>query len=212
MKPILTGFRNSPDRGRGHARDFRVRWALEEVGQPYDLKLVTFAEMKEAAYKAEQPFGQIPAYIEGDLTLFETGAILFHIAETHAGLFPVEAHARARVITWMFSALNTVEPPIVEREAFLLLEKEKPYFNDRLPLLEERVRKRLSDLSSRLAAREWLEDQFSAADILMITVLRRPAGAQLASQFPNLAAYVLRGESRPAFKRAFESQQLREPV
>src|SRR6202034_3627549 len=114
MIPTITAFARSPDRGKGLARDMRVRWALEEAGQPYDVRLVSFAAMKEPAHRARHPFGQIPTYEEGDLALFESGAIVLHIAQHHAGLLPDDARARARAIGWMFAALNTVEPPIVD--------------------------------------------------------------------------------------------------
>src|SRR5687768_1204073 len=169
--PTITAFKDSPDRARGLARDMRVRWAFEEVEQPYNVRLVTFDEMKQSSYRALQPFGQIPAYQEGDLVLFESGAIVLHIAEEHAGLLPSQAKARARAITWMFSALNTVEPPIVERSSFVLLEGEKPWYKDRLSLLDERVNARLQELSACLGEAEWLDGKFSAGDLLMVTVL-----------------------------------------
>src|ERR1700694_2464642 len=128
MRPIITAFKSSPDRGRGLARDMRVRWALEEVGQPYDVRLLSFDEMKEPAHRAVHPFGQIPTYEEGDLALFESGAIVFHIAEHHTGLLPDNANARARAITWMFAALSTIEPPIVNREIAALLERDKTWY------------------------------------------------------------------------------------
>jgi glutathione S-transferase len=206
MTPTITAFENSPDRGQGHARDMRVRWALEEVGQPYDVRLVSFGEMKQPAHLALHPFGQIPTDEEGGLALFETGSIVFHIAERHAGLLPGDADARARAITWMFAALNTVEPPIVEREAFILLERDKPWFEARLPVLDERVRTRLGQLSRRLGEAEWLDGDFSAADLLMVTVLRRPASAALLEEYPSLCDYVARGEARPAYTRAFDDQ------
>lgn len=206
MIPTITAFETSPDRGRGLARDMAVRWALEEVGQPYDVRLVSFKAMKEPAHLALHPFGQIPTYEEGDLALFESGAIVLRIAETHAGLLPADAHARARAIAWMFAALTTVQAPIVEREAFLLMEKDKPWHDERLPLLDERVRVRLGQLADRLGDSEWLDGGFSAGDLLMVNVLRRPAGATFLDQYPNLADYVARGEARPAFKRAFEAQ------
>jgi glutathione S-transferase len=184
----------------------RVRWALEEVGQPYDVRLVSFREMKEPAHLSLHPFGQIPTYEEGGLALFETGSIVFHIAQRHAGLLPDDADARARAVTWMFAALNTVEPPIVEREGFILLERDKPWYDARRPILDKRVRTRLGQLSSRLGDAEWLDGDFSAGDLLMVTVLRRPASAALIEEFPNLRAYVARGEARPAYKRAFEDQ------
>jgi len=204
VSPTITAFASSPDRGRGLARDMPVRWALEEVGQPYDVRLVSFAEMKQPPHLAVQPFGQIPTYEEGDLALFESGAIILHIAERHSGLLPIDPNARARAIAWMFAAKSTVEPPIVEREAAILLERDKGWFYDRLPLLDDRVRVRLRDLSRRLGDAEWLDHEFSAGDLLMINVLRRPAATPLLDE--NLNAYLARGEARPAFKRAFDAQ------
>jgi len=206
MSPTITAFESSPDRGRGLARDMPVRWAFEEVGQPYDVRLVSFAEMKQAAHRALQPFGQIPTYEEGGLALFESGAIVLHIAETHAGLLPGDANARARAIAWMFAAKSTVEPPIVEREAAILFERDKSWYDERLPILDDRVRARLTDLSRRLGDANWLDGDFSAGDLLMINALRRPATSEILKEFPNLAGYVARGETRPAFKRAYADQ------
>jgi glutathione S-transferase len=206
MTPIITAFERSPDRGRGLARDTRVRWALEEVGQPYEVRLLSFFEMKEPAHRALHPFGQIPTYEEGGLTLFESGAIVFHIAERHAGLLPDDANARARAIAWMFAALNTVEPPIVNREIVMLLERDKTWYEERLLVVEGRIRDRLSELSSRVGDADWLEGEFSAGDLLMVDVLRRLNGSGILDEHPNLAAYVARAEARPAFKRAFEAQ------
>src|SRR3954471_24057814 len=132
VKPIITAFERSPDRGRGLARDMRVRWALEEVGQPYEVRLLSFAAMKEPAHLALSPFGQIPTYEQGDLTLFETGAILFHIAERHAGLLPADSHARARVLMWMFAAVNSVEPPILDLMVAKLMEGDRPWAKERI--------------------------------------------------------------------------------
>jgi glutathione S-transferase len=205
-KPTITAFERSPDRGRGLARDMRVRWAFEEVGQPYDVRLVSFAEMKEPAHRSRNPFGQIPTYQDGDLTLFESGAIILHIAERHAGLLPKDANARARAIAWMFAALNTVEPSIVERSMTVILEHDKPWYGERLAMLEDRVRVRLGELSGRLGDAEWLDGEFSAGDLLMVTVLRRLGGSGLVETHPNLAAYVARGEARPAYQRAFADQ------
>jgi glutathione S-transferase len=204
--PTITAFARSPDRGQGLARDMRVRWALEEVGQPYDVRLVSFSEMKEPAHRALHPFGQIPTYEEGDLALFESGAIVFHIAERHSGLLPDDAKARARAITWMFAALNTVEPPILDREFATLMERDKTWYGERLPILEDRVRVRLGELSSRLGNADWLDAAFSAGDLLMVTVLRRLSGSGLLEGYPNLSAYVARAEARPAYKRAFDDQ------
>jgi glutathione S-transferase len=206
MAPIITAFEASPDRGRGLARDMRVRWALEEVGQPYDVRLVSFAAMKQPAHLALHPFGQIPTFEDGDLALFESGAIILHLAERHEGLLPADPDARARAIGWMFAALNTVEPPIVEREQTRLVERDKPWFAERAPMLEARVRNRLDALSRRLGEAEWLDGDFSAGDLMMVSVLRRPAGAELLADYPNLAAYLARGEARPAHQRAFADQ------
>jgi glutathione S-transferase len=206
MTPTITAFERSPDRGRGLARDMRVRWALEEVGQPYDVRLVSFEEMKEPAHLALHPFGQIPTYEEGDLGLFESGAIILHIAERRPGLLPEDADARARAITWMFAALNTVEPPIVERTAAILLEGDKPWHEERLPILDDRIGVRLGELSSRLADADWLDGAFSASDLLMVTVLRRLDSSGILPDYPNLAAYIARGQARPAYQRAFAAQ------
>jgi glutathione S-transferase len=204
--PTITAFERSPDRGRGLARDMRVRWALEEVGQPYEVRLVSFSEMKQPAHRVLHPFGQIPTYEEGDLVLFESGAIIFHIAEHHAGLLPDDKAARARAIAWMFAALNTVEPPILDRVMPTLMEHDKPWYQERLPMLEERVRKRMDELASRLGDAEWLDDAFSAGDLLMVTVLRRLTSSGILDGYPNLCAYIARGEARPAYQRAFADQ------
>jgi len=206
MTITITAFERSPDRGKGLARDMRVRWALEEVGQPYDVRLLSFSDMKESAHRRLHPFGQIPTYEEDDLVLFESGAIVFHIAHRHAGLLPEDANARARAIAWMFAALNTVEPPIVERGMATLVERDKAWYEERLPLLEDRVCVRLRELSSRLGDADWLDNAFSAGDLLMVTVLRRLNGSSILEKYPNLSAYVARGEARPAYKRAFEDQ------
>ena len=184
----------------------RVRWALEEVGQPYDVRLVSFGEMKEPAHRKLHPFGQIPTYQEGDLALFESGAIILHIAERHAGLLPQDANARSRAIAWMFAALSTVEPPIVERSMAVLFERDKSWHKERLPVLDDRVTARLGELSSRLGSGDWLDGDFSAGDLLMVTVLRRLEGSGLVEKYPNVSAYVARGEARPAYQHAFADQ------
>ena len=206
MIPTITAFERSPDRGQGLARDMRVRWALEEVGQLYDVRLVSFTEMKEPAHRTLHPFGQIPTYEEGDLALFESGAIVFHIADNHAGLLPDDASARARAVTWMFAALNTVEPPIIELEQAPYAERDKPWYEERLPIMEDRVRGRLDDLSRRLGDADWLDGAFSAGDLMMVMVLRRLEGSGLLEEYPNLSAYVARGQARPAYTRAFDAQ------
>ena len=206
MNITITAFERSPDGGKGLARDTRVRWALEEVGLPYEVRLVSFQAMKEPAHLALHPFGQIPTYEEGDLGLFETGAIVFHIAQRHAGLLPDDANARARAITWMFAALNTMEPPILELVTARIFEGDKPWTAQRMPLVEDRVRHRLDQLSSRLGDADWLDGPFSAGDLMMVSVLLRARPSGLLDEFPNLAAYVARGEARPAYKRAFAAQ------
>ena len=206
MNPTITAFEQSPDRGRGLARDMRVRWALEEVGQPYEVRLLSFKAMKEPAHLSLHPFGQIPTYEEGDLVLFESGAIVLHLAQRHGGLLPEDANARARAITWMFAAINTVEPPILELQTARFREGEKPWSAERLPLVKERIRKPLQALSARLCAAEWLDGGFSAGDLMMVSVLIRLKVSGILNEFPNLGAYVARGEARPAYQRAFAAQ------
>jgi len=206
MTITITAFERSPDGGKGLARDTRVRWAVEEAGLPYEVRLVSFSAMKEPAHLAIHPFGQIPTYEEGDLALFETGAIVFHIAQSNAGLLPQDANARARAITWMFAALNTVEPPILELVTARIFEADKPWAKERLPLVEDRVRTRLDQLSPRLGDDEWLDGPFSAGDLMMVSVLLRLRMSGILDEYPNLAAYVARGEARPAYKRAFAAQ------
>jgi glutathione S-transferase len=206
MTITITAFERSPDGGKGLARDTRVRWALEEAGQPYDVRPVSFSAMKESAHLSLHPFGQIPTYEEGELVLFESGAIILHIAERHAGLLPDDAHARARAITWMFAAVNSVEPPILELVTAKFAESDKPWNKDRMPLIRDRIRYRLNQLSVRLGDAEWLDGAFSAGDLMMISVLLRLRLSGILDEFPKLAAYVARGEARPAYKRAFEAQ------
>jgi glutathione S-transferase len=206
MTTTITAFERSPDGGKGLARDTRVRWALEEVGQPYDVRLVSFAAMKEPAHLALHPFGQIPTYEDGDVAVFETGAIVFRIAERHAGLLPTDADARARAITWMFAALNTVEPPILDLSTARIVEGDKPWAQERLPLVMDRIRVRLGQLSARLDRADWLDGAFSAGDLLMVSVLLRLRMSGMLDEYPNLAAYVARGEARPAYQRAFAAQ------
>ena len=206
MTITITAFDRSPDGGRGLARDTRVRWALEEVGQPYDVRLVTFAALKEPAHLSLNPFGQIPTYEDGDLALFETGSIVLHIAENHEGLLPKDANARARAISWMFAAVNSVEPPILELVTAKIFERDKPWAAERVPLVMDRVRDRLRQLAARLGDAEWLDGAFSAGDLMMVSVLFRVKPSGILSEYPNLSAYVARGEARPAYQRAFAAQ------
>lgn len=207
MKPTITAFASSPDRGRGLARDMRVRWALEEVRQPYQVRLLSFAEMKQPEHLARHPFGQIPTWERENLVLFESGAIVLHLAEQHPGLLPTDADARMRAISWMFAALNTVEPPIVERAMAGLFERDKPWHEQRVAMLDQRVRQRLTQLSHHLGNADWLDGGFSAGDLMMVSVLMRLQNAGLVEEHPNLAAYVARGQQRPAYQRAFDAQR-----
>lgn len=206
MTITITAFASSPDRGRGLARDMAVRWALEEVGQPYAVLPVTFAGLAEPDHLARNPFGQIPTFASGNLTLFETGAIVLHIAERWPGLLPAEPEARAGAIAWLFAAASTLDPPIMEWSMARLLEADRPWFAERQTMLVERVRRRLDQLAARLGDGPWLEEAFSAGDLLLIAVLRRLGGSDLLAACPPVAAYIARGEARPAFQRAFAAQ------
>lgn len=206
MTITITAFEKSPDEGQGLARDMRVRWALEEVGLPYEVRLLSMEHLKEPEHRAINPFGSIPTYEEGDLAIFESGAIVLHIAERHAGLLPDDPEARSRAMAWVFAALNTVEPPIVEHEMATYFERDMPWRDEHLTIIVERVRDRLGDLSRRLGGSDWLDGDFSAADLTMILVLRRLDGSDIVDEYPNLAAYVARGVARPAYQRAFEAQ------
>lgn len=206
MTITITAFANSLDQGRGLARDMIVRWALEEVGQPYEQRLIPWADFKKPEHRQRQPFGQIPTYEEGDLVLFESGAIVLHIAERFPGLLPAEPNARARAKSWMFAAVSSIEPLIVQMEVSEYLESNKSWNAERMPLVADRVRNRLAELSARLGGADWLDGDFSAADVLMVQVLRRLEGQAPLTEFPLLAAYVERGKARPAFQRAFAAQ------
>lgn len=203
---IITAFERSPDGGRGLARDTRVRWTLEELGIDYNVRPVSFAALKEPAHLAIHPFGQIPTLQHGEIALFESGAIILHLAETHPGLLPRDANARCRAIAWMFAAVNTVEPPILELATARLLEAEKPWTAERLPLIQDRIRTRLRQLSAHLGNNEWLDGDFGAGDLMMVSVLLRLKASGLLDEYPSIAAYVARGECRPAYKRAFAAQ------
>jgi glutathione S-transferase len=206
MTPTITAFERSPDRGQGLARDTRVRWALEEVGQPYEVRLVSFEAMKGPAHRALHPFGQIPTYEEGDLVLFESGAIVWHLAQRHEGLLPGDENGRARAVAWMFAAVNTVEPPILDLQTARFQEGDRSWAEERLVLVKDRIRVRLGELSDRLGDAEWLDGGFSAGDLMMVSVLLRLKPSRLLDEFPRLFAYVARGEARPAYQRAFAAQ------
>lgn len=204
-KPLVTGYDWAPDEGRGLVRDMRVRWALEEVGQPYHVRLLSWGEQKAPPHRARNPFGQVPTYEEGGLVLFESGAIVLHIAQTRPGLLPDEPAARARATEWMFAALNTVEPVVWDQVVAKVIEGRQPWAAERAPLVEQRLRERLDELSRHLGDADWLDGSFSAGDLLMIAVLRNLGSSRVLGDYPNLAAYIARGEARPAFVRALEA-------
>ena len=206
MTITITAFANSPDKGQGLARDMRVRWALGEAGQTYEMRLLSMEALKLPEHCARSPFGQIPTYEEGPLILSESGAIVLHIAERHPGLLPADPVARARAVMWIFAALNTIEPPIVELETATYAEPDKPWQGEHKALIVARIRERLQSLSDRLGASDWLESEFSAGDLMMVMVLRRLDETAIVGDYPNLAAYVSRGEARPAYQRAFAAQ------
>ncbi|MBL0946534.1 glutathione S-transferase family protein [Brevundimonas sp.] len=206
MRPVITAFENSPDRGQGLARDMRVRWALEELGASCDVRLMSFDTLKQPEHLARQPFGQLPTYEDEDVTLFESGSILIYLADRHGGLLPPDPVNRARAITWMFAALNTVEPPVFDRAMLHVLEADKPWFQERLKAVEGLIDKRLASLSACLGERDWLEEGFTGGDLLMATVLMRLKGSALLAAYPNLVAYLARAEARPAFQRAWQAQ------
>lgn len=206
MPIVITAYERSPDGGKGLARDTRVRWALEEVGQPYEVRPLSFEAKVAPPHLAIHPFGLIPTFEDGDLTLFESGAIVLHLGERYPGLIPDDPHARARAITWMFAAVNTVEPPIVELSFAKVLEGDKPWAAERVPLVADRVRDRLQRLSDHLGGDDWLDGDFSAGDLMMVSVLLRARPSGIVDEFPNLAAFVARGEARPAYGRAFAAQ------
>lgn len=201
-RPLVTGYDWAPDDGQGMVRDTRVRWALEEVGQPYDVRHLHWGEQKGAAHRARNPFGQVPSYEEDGLILFESGAIVLHIAQGRPGLLPEDPAARARAIGWLFAALNTVEPPVTDLVIAKYVENQQPWTVARMPLVEGRLRERLTELSDRLGDAQWLDGDFSAGDLLMVHVLRNLTRSPLLAEHPTLAAYVARGEARPAFRRA----------
>ncbi|MES3154275.1 glutathione S-transferase family protein [Sphingomonas faeni] len=208
MRPIITAYDWVPDFARGQVRDLRLRWALEEVGQPYDVLYLQQGEQKQPPHRDRQPFGQVPTYEAGDLMLFESGAIVLHIAQTQGdALLPADDDARARAIEWMFAALNTLEPPIMDRANATLFERDEPWSLPRLPAIDRRIDERLRELAGRLGRRQWLDgDRFSAGDLMMVAVLRIVGGTPLLDAHPTLTEYVARGEARPAFARALADQ------
>lgn len=202
----ITAFDWVPDFAKGQVRDLRVRWALEEVGQPYAVRYLAQGEQKEAPHRACQPFGQVPTFEEGDLLLFESGAIVWHVAERFPGLMPADPAVRARSLEWLLAALNSVEPPIVDWTMATLFEAGEPWSAPRVPSTVKRMTDRLKEASDRLGDAEWFAGAFGPGDLLMVSVLRILDGTGVLDPFPNLAAYVARGTARPAFARALADQ------
>lgn len=202
-KPTITGFRWVPPFAQGLVRDTRCRWAFEEVGMEYDVRLLKLGEHKTEAHRALQPFGQIPTYTDGTIEIFESGAIVLHIARQKPGLLPSDPTGEALAVTWMFSALNSVEPLIFDYILPTLFDRDEPYAELFLPKAIERLRDRLGDLAKALGGKPWLTgDGFTAGDLIMVSVLRGLRNTDFLTEHENLAAYVARGEARPAFKKA----------
>jgi glutathione S-transferase len=203
-RPVVVGYNWAPDRGMGLVRDMRVRWALEEVGVAYDERHLDWGEQKAPEHRARNPFGQVPAYEEDGLVLFESGAIVLHIARRWPGLLPTDPAAQERAVQWLFAALNTVEPVVWDRVIAVIVDGQQPWAQDRLPGVLERLHVRLGELSVALGDNDWLDGGFSVGDLMMVQVLRHVNDAAILGAYPNLAAYVERGMARPAFHRALE--------
>jgi len=202
----VSAFSWVPDFARGLVRDLRVRWALEEAGLPYEAWLLGQDDKNSDTYRALQPFGQVPAYEENGFVLFESGAIVHHIASKSDVLMPRDEKGRARTLSWMFAALNSIEPQIQNLTAMDLSHADKAWAKERRPAVLEMAQTRLAALSKWLEGRDYLEDRFTAADLLMTTVLRIPRHCDLVTSIPVLENYRLRCEARPAFKRALAAQ------
>jgi len=195
-----------PPFARGLVRDLRVRWALEEAGLPYRSDLIGPKDQESPGYRRRQPFGQVPDYSDEDVELFESGAIVLHIAERSESLLPEDPAGRARAIAWMFAAVNSIEPHIQNLAAIDLFYADEEWAKLRRPGAVEMVEKRLDQLDAWLDGREWLEDRFTAGDLMMTSVLRIPRHTDVVAGRPNLEAYRLRCEARPAFQRALAAQ------
>ena len=203
----VTAFKWVPPFAQGSVRDIRVRWALEEAGLGYDDALIGFEDQATPAYRARQPFGQVPAYSDGKVEMFESGAIVLWIAQNSDQLMPADDAGRAMVMTWLFAAMNSIEPFVAELATIDLFNADKDWARARRPEVEAFVRKRLGDLQTALGDRQWFaNDRFSAADILMTHVLRDLRHTDVVADYPALADYVARAEARPAFKRALADQ------
>lgn len=204
--PVITTFQWVPPFAQGLVRDLRVRWAIEEAGGDYDIAVIDFAQAKGPDYRRSQPFGQVPCFSDGEIEMFESGAIVLHIAERSRALLPIDTYGRNRAITWMFAALNSIEPMIGELAVVDVFEKDAEWTKLRRPGLVETIRKRLGDLTQWIGDKDYLEGEFTAGDLLMATVLRNLRQTDLVAEQPALAAYLARCEARPAFQRALAAQ------
>jgi glutathione S-transferase len=201
-RPTITAYSWVPDFARSHVRDMRVRWALEEVGQPYEVRLLDNVTSKTPEHRSLQPFGQVPTYEQDGLRMFESGAILLHIARKYPGLLPADPEGRAHAEQWVFAAMTSVEPAVQDLALVNVFERDQPWAEDRRPLSENRVDGRLKDLSARLGGREYLEGEFTAGDLMMACVLHSLSGTGMLDPYPNLVAYLARCQARPAYRRA----------
>lgn len=206
----ITALRSVPDGAKGLVRDIRVRWALEEAGLPYSVRKVDMRRdlrgERSAEYLAQNPFGQVPVYRDGPVTMFETGAIALHIGESSEALLPRDPHARGRALSWVIAALNSIEPDLWTYATLDFFHSVQDWATQTRPIFEANARRRLEPVVAYLAEKDWLEGEFTVGDLMMISVLRIFSRTDLTGDFPTLAAYVARGEARPAFQRALAAQ------
>ena len=202
----ITAFDWVPSFAQGQVRDLRVRWMLEEIGEAYDVRYLSQGEHKEAAHRERTPYGQVPTLEDGDLTLFESGAIVLHLAQTRGKLLPADPAGRAKATEWLFAALNTVEPPLMDLSIVNIFEFDKPWSGQRRPSVEGRVAERLKETAAKLGDREWFDGEFSVGDLMMVSVLRIIEDEALLAAEPKLTDYVARGTARPAFQKALADQ------
>lgn len=202
----ISAFRLVPDFAKGLVRDLRIRWALEEIGRPYRMKLLDALNPRPAEYFEEQPFGQVPVYRDEKVQLFESGAILIHLGLQDERLLPIDHAQRMRAIAWLIAALNSVEPAIFPLLQINIFNKGEEWTEQARPKFMERLNGRLKCVSEALGDRDWLEGRFTIGDLMLVAVLRQLRGTGTVDAFPNLAAYVKRGEARPAFSQALADQ------
>ena len=205
-KPVVTAFDWVPDFAKGLVRDLRVRWALEEIGEAYAVEKFGAASPRPAGYANWQPFEQVPAFRDGDLEIFETGAILLYLAEKHDALLPKDEQSRWQAIAWLFAGLNSVEPSCTRYFAYAVFNADKDWAVGAREAVEPLVRQKLKRVSDPLGDGQWLSGEFSIADIMMVTVLNSLKNTSFVAEYPNLAAYHQRGTARPAYQRALAAQ------